>query len=590
MKPALLILTLVLLSLSAFSANDSTYVKSELRKLDKSDLSWEEKELKARELRDISIDIGYTDGEMHACYILATTYFFRQHYQSAFEVLDSLLDKLESGNSDRSMKNIENKKARVYAFMGTIYDEIGDFAKAMDWYLKALKYVDANGDQFQKSILYKNLGMTNLSVGNVPKASEYFTRSLKICDSINDKKTKFDILNSLQHHYVSKSKYDSALVFAYKLVEIAREIGDDYSVAMATYSLGNVYLESGNSSLSQAYLKEALIQSKKNNFRTLISQSLIGLSKTNSVAGNHSEALTLALEAYNIALKINSLTLNIDASERLYLCYAALEDYNNAYKTSLDFQKYKTEESKKNNAKAVMELQARYEMDNVNSEKKMLEGQLMLKQSHLKNQRLSLIASVAGILLLAALLIMQIRKYRHVRSLNSRLENQQLVINEQAEKLHKEQEHILKLEIEHKNREMTSIALALAQENEFKENLVKELEELKLGLSQKKADIRNLNTIINSVNQSMSSNSWEEFRTYFGNVYSEFYDNIEAQYPFLSQNDKRLCAMIKLGLSTKEISLLTYREIKSVESARNRLRKKFGLDPKENLAQFLCKF
>lgn len=406
---------------------------------------------------------------------------------------------------------------------------------------------------------------------------------------LNDKKTKFDILNSLQNHYVSKSNYDSALNFAYKLLEIGREIGEEYSLALATYSLGNVYLESKNYELAEAYMKEALKEARKNNFRTLMSESLVGLSRTQSVSGNKQEALKLAIEAFNLAEEINSLNLNISTSERLHSCYADLGDYQNAYKTGLLYQKYMDEQSTKNNAKAVMELQARYEMDNINSEKKMFEGQLMLKQSHLKNQRLSLIASIAGILLLAALLIMQVRKYRFVRSLNIQLESQQEVINQQAEKLHKEQEHILKLEIEHKNREMTSIALALAQENEFKENLVKELEEYKQNLSQK-TELRRINEIINSLRQSMSNKSWEEFRTYFGNVYSEFYDNIESEYPFLSQNDKRLCAMIKLGLSTKEISLLTYREVKSVESARNRLRKKFGLDPKENLAQFLCKF
>lgn len=588
MKVALAILSIILFSFPALCSNDSIYVKSELRKLDKSDISWEEKEIKARELRDISIGIGYSDGEMHASYILATTYFFRQNYQSAFEVLDSLLEKLDSGKSEL-VNSIENKKARVYAFMGTIFDEIGDFAKAMDWYLKALKYVESEGDQFQKSILYKNLGMTNLSVGNVPKANEYFAKSLKICDSINDKKTKFDILNSLQNHYVSKSNYDSALNFAYKLLEIGREIGEEYSLALATYSLGNVYLESKNYALAEAYIKEALKEARKNNFRTLMSESLVGLSRIQSVSVNKQEALKLAIEAFNLAEEISSLNLNISTSERLHSCYADLGDYQNAYKTGLLYQKYKDEQSTKNNAKAVMELQARYEMDNINSEKKMLEGQLMLKQSHLKNQRLSLIASIAGILLLAALLIMQVRKYRFVRSLNIQLKSQQEVINQQAEKLHKEQEHILKLEIEHKNREMTSIALALAQENEFKENLVKELEEYKQNLSQK-TELRRINEIINSLRQSMSNKSWEEFRTYFGNVYSEFYDNIESEYPFLSQNDKRLCAMIKLGLSTKEISLLTYREVKSVESARNRLRKKFGLDPKENLAQFLCKF
>lgn len=539
----------------------------------------------------LSAAASYPDGELHASYILATSYFFRQQYQAAFAVLDSLIIKLDSpSGSALNLKDIENKKSRVYAFMGMISDEIGDYTKAMDWYLKSLKYVESQGDPSQKAVLYKNLGMTNLVTGNVPKAKEYFQRSLIICDSTGDKKTEFDVFNSLQEYYIEQKVYDSALLYGYRLLGIAKQVNEDYSVALANYSLGNVYRASGSLVLAEAFLKETLSISEKNNFKPLMAQALLGLSLLRTEQGRDREALDLALSAHNIAEPTQVLTLKIATAERLYLCYAKLDDYANAYKISLKFQQYKEEDNRKNNSQAVTELQARYEMEKITNEKKMLEGQLMLKQSRLENQKLSLFASVAGIMLLITLLIMQVRKYRHVRALNSRLENQQIVINEQAERLHREQEQILKLEIEHKNREMTSIALALAQENEFKQNLIEELTKFKQETSLKKTELQTMNGIIGSLKQNMSSNSWEEFRTYFENVYSAFYANIENEYPLLSQNDKRLCAMLKLGLSTKEISLLTYREIKSVESARNRLRKKFKLDPKENLPQFLTRF
>ncbi|HLN53952.1 MAG TPA: tetratricopeptide repeat protein [Lentimicrobium sp.] len=592
MKPVLLTLLFCLLIMAGYCGKaDSLTIKSELRKLDKSALSWQDKEVKARELIRLSAEAGYPDGEMHASYILAMSFFFRQQYQAAFGVLDSLLGKLDSNAEDvRGRKDIENKKARVYTFMGTIFDEIGDYTKAMDWYLKSLKYVELQGDAFQKAVLYKNLGMTNLVTGNVPKANEYFQRSLAICDSTGDKKTEFDILNALQEFYVEKKNYDSALLYGYKLLGIARQVGEDYSVALANYSLGNVYRASGSMALAEAFLQETLTISEKNNFRPLMSQSLLGLSMIQTGRGNRKAALDMALRAYEIAEPTQVLTLNIATAERLYSCYADMDDFANAYKISLKYQHYKDEDNLRNNSKAVTELQARYDMDKINNEKRMLEGELMLKQSRLENQKLSLFASVVGILLLLALLVMQVRKYRHVRELNFKLENQQMVINEQAVRLHNEQEQLLKLEIEHKNREMTSIALALAQENEFKQNLIDELGKFKQDATLKKSELQNLNSIIGSIKQQMSGNSWEEFRTYFENVYSTFYNNIESEYPQLSQNDKRLCAMLKLGLSTKEISLLTYREVKSVESARNRLRKKFKLDPKENLPQFLTRF
>lgn len=52
----------------------------------------------------------------------------------------------------------------------------------------------------------------------------------------------------------------------------------------------------------------------------------------------------------------------------------------------------------------------------------------------------------------------------------------------------------------------------------------------------------------------------------------------------------RLCAFIRLGLSTKSIADITFREVRSVESARNRLRKKFGLQQQDSLVTFLHQF
>lgn len=65
---------------------------------------------------------------------------------------------------------------------------------------------------------------------------------------------------------------------------------------------------------------------------------------------------------------------------------------------------------------------------------------------------------------------------------------------------------------------------------------------------------------------------------------------LALQYPQLSEKDLHLCAFLHLGMSTKEIAALTSREVRSVDSARNRLRKKLGLAPQQSLQQFLKGF
>ncbi len=58
----------------------------------------------------------------------------------------------------------------------------------------------------------------------------------------------------------------------------------------------------------------------------------------------------------------------------------------------------------------------------------------------------------------------------------------------------------------------------------------------------------------------------------------------------ITMKEMRLCALLRLGLSTKEIADITFKEVRSVESARNRLRKKLQISQTEDLQKFLMNF
>ncbi len=70
---------------------------------------------------------------------------------------------------------------------------------------------------------------------------------------------------------------------------------------------------------------------------------------------------------------------------------------------------------------------------------------------------------------------------------------------------------------------------------------------------------------------------WEEFELRFKEVHSGFYDRIQDAYPNLSLNERRLCAFLRLDMTTKEIAAITGQTTRAVEMARIRLRKKMNL-------------
>ena len=81
--------------------------------------------------------------------------------------------------------------------------------------------------------------------------------------------------------------------------------------------------------------------------------------------------------------------------------------------------------------------------------------------------------------------------------------------------------------------------------------------------------------------------NWEKFRDNFNMVYDNFMHQLTTHFPDLKKNDLKLCAYLRMGLSSKEMASLLNTSVRSIETARYRLRKKLNLGQGENLTSFI---
>lgn len=90
----------------------------------------------------------------------------------------------------------------------------------------------------------------------------------------------------------------------------------------------------------------------------------------------------------------------------------------------------------------------------------------------------------------------------------------------------------------------------------------------------------------------LNSNNSENFESFFSNfekLHPEFKTSLHTIAPNLTGNELKLCAFLRLNLSSKEISNLLNITPESVHKARYRLRKKLALSAKEDLSIFIIK-
>ena len=142
------------------------------------------------------------------------------------------------------------------------------------------------------------------------------------------------------------------------------------------------------------------------------------------------------------------------------------------------------------------------------------------------------------------------------------------------------------ISLERLNRELASHALNLMRSNERKAELISTLKQQLPGINKENHQI--LYKVIAGFETDQNESGWKEFEVRFRAVHHGFYEKLLAINPNLTLNEKRLCAFLRLDMTSKEISALTGQSLHAIEQARIRLRKQLDLTNKQvSLSSFL---
>ncbi|MNS30184.1 Bacterial regulatory protein, luxR family [compost metagenome] len=182
---------------------------------------------------------------------------------------------------------------------------------------------------------------------------------------------------------------------------------------------------------------------------------------------------------------------------------------------------------------------------------------------------------VIGILTLILLLI----RYRN-RNIKNQLEKEKLKAKQQE----------LNQSLEAKNMVLVGKAMAEIHRTDNINEILTDLKKIKLKTANKELQ-QAIDIVLKRLEKDLNADIWKEFEISFEQVHKSFFDKLTIDYPTLTPKERRLCALLYLDLTTKEISQITGQSFKSIENARTRLRKKFDLtNEKVNLSTYLNSF
>ena len=451
----------------------------------------------------------------------------------------------------------------------------------------ALKYLEKNRDLCDKNTSDKEwfnimttLGMCYTELKKWKKAEICLKKALiynksilkKLKASSPLKKDLSQPYNNLGCFYAFWNKKDLALYYFKSAQYVINKSKANYEL-----SLSNIQRNIGIILAKNGDFKNALTYFTKD-FKSI--QKLGNLEQKNACMLTQTEEYYIPIGQWNQAEKLlKTVQLHINKNENnqlkvlklfsdLYLKKGELQlstQYLNRYITYKDSIDSKQRFTHNNFITKVAQLK----IEKVNN--KLNIQQLTYKNE--QNKYIGIISfSVIISLFLTYLIVKKFKDQKRKLELN-------ILKNELAEAEIKIQQQ----EIEFKNKEMEQFALNIIEKNEFLENIKKEIKQANLdpNISNK------LKEISSTINHNLSSDlNNEEFDLKLDQIQQSFFLKLQAKHPDLTENEKKLCSLLYLKLSSKEIAEILTITIAGVHKNRQRLRKKLGIDSQVDIVEW----
>lgn len=418
---------------------------------------------------------------------------------------------------------------RSYFNLGSLKHVLNDLKEAESYIMKGWNIIDsvytAQGQSYPKdelATIYNNLAYLKWSMDQLEESETYYSQGLSI-GSIEDitPRNYINLNLGVVNVLFKKKEYDQIKPRLETIIEFQKQENDLAGLVISYRLEGDLF--------------EALNENDK--------------------------AIRSYMMAWSLSNKVENISTSQYVANALHGVYEKLGIADSALKY-LNLSSTLKEQMRVNEARQELlraELTREFEARELSIQTEV--------QS--KTQRWMIIVFVIGLITITSIwLFIRFRnKYRLADAQRKQIEEAAQQTEQKAE--------LLKADLERKDKELATQVIYSIKKNEMITDVVEKLQSKRSEeLIGQEAEIRK---IIKTLEKSTDQGVWEEFELRFQQVHIGFYDRLHAKFPNLTQNERRLCAFLRLDMTTKEIAAITGQTVRAVEMARIRLRKKMDL-------------
>jgi tetratricopeptide (TPR) repeat protein len=515
----------------------------------------------------ISKQNNYMKGNIQAMIKLGNYYYRSSDYKTAMEFAQKAKVMSEDLNFEMELANALN-------LIGTIYSELDDYDHSSQYLFMSLKLFEKLKDKKGISSLLGKIGIDFYSQQDYKKALEYYNNSLILAKEINSLSSIKTAYNNIAVVYQYQKKYDTAIIALREALAINIKLGDKLSQGINIMNIGYDQMNNGKLNDALQSFQQSLDLFTGLNNRIHMAECYLNFGYCYQAMNQIDKSIDYFKKALQEGQSKGYYRIISPSANILKLIYTEKRDTVSAYKYVV-LEKLAGDSlfaSKQQKLLSKFELQYLYE-------KKEFER-------HQAQQVKNIIMWIIIFSLVAVLIIfgLVISRYR-LKSKFVILEKEKIELEKENVELEKEK---LKSELDIKDRELTIHLISLIKKNEMLADFSD-----KLALFEQNVKSNETKEVLTQISQELRKNiddkMLEDFSLRFQEVHAGFYEKLLKDYPDLTQNELKLCAFLRLNMTTKEISELTGQRFATIDQSRHRLRIKLGISNSEtNLVVFLA--
>jgi len=487
-----------------------------------------------------------------------------------------------------------------YNNLGIIYRHLKAFDKALPNFYSALKIAEETKDTIFSIKAVLNIATLHRQMSNHDKALKHLFETQDLCIQQHDTLLMGNFYYEIGAVYNSMDEYEKAYEYCQKAIECFEHMDSWYNLSLSYSFMGTISSNLGKKKEAISYFDKSRKYYEQLGNKSSMVINYMEAGEVYRSMGDHKKAKEYANKAIDLANELDNI-LGLDVAYNTLQKIAESEhNYKEAYKYSLMLYELQDSIYDVNRNEQIENLEIIYETEKKEKAIELLKKDKIILDKESNIRKLQRNAAIIGALVCLVVLVLLANRYKLRRRLFAQKEAKLLAEAryKEEEALRREEElrakaeinklnaEMIQEELDHRNREITSSALYVAQKNEILGTISEKLDELKSFIKvENEKDLIQIKRLIKD-NIELDED-WNNFKLHFEKVHPKFFETLSEKYPELTTNEQKICAYLRMNLSGKEIARLLNITPKSAQMSRYRLKKKFDLSADEDLMEFI---